>query len=99
MHSPTLIDHEDVLDQEFVKPGQTLSLVVPAALAPGDYPLGGNIHFDMKAKIVVQGGTPPRARHLRRGRQAGWPETERDAARDQVLTGRGDGSMRVVFSN
>jgi plastocyanin len=34
MHRPTLIDHEDVLDQEFVKPGQTFSLVVPAALAP-----------------------------------------------------------------
>ncbi len=56
LHSPTLIDHEDVLDQEFVKPDQTFSLVVPAALAPGEYPLGCNIHIDMKAKIVVQAG-------------------------------------------
>ncbi len=43
-------------------------------------------------------GLPLRETASRVG-EAGWPETERDAARDQVLTGRGDGSMRAGFSN
>ncbi len=36
LHSPTLIDHEDLLDQAYVKPGQMVSFVVPDTLPPRD---------------------------------------------------------------
>lgn len=53
LHSPTLIDHEDLLDQAYVTPGQMVSFVVPDTLPPGTYTLGCNVHVDMTAKIVV----------------------------------------------
>lgn len=56
LHSPTLIDHEDLLDQAYVKPGQMVSFVVPDTLPPGTYTLGCNVHVDMTAKIVVDAG-------------------------------------------
>jgi plastocyanin len=56
LHSSKLIDHEDLLDQAYVKPGQMVSFVVPDTLPPGTYTLGCNVHVDMTAKIVVDAG-------------------------------------------
>lgn len=54
LHSMTLIDHEDLLDEAYIDPGQTFTFAVPNSLPPGEYPLGCNVHMDMKGKIVVQ---------------------------------------------
>ncbi len=53
-HSLTLIDHEDTLDQVYLRPGATFTFVLPAGLRPGTYPLGCNIHVDMRGTVVVE---------------------------------------------
>jgi hypothetical protein len=47
----TLIGHERDLDEAYVRPGQTQTFRV--RLAAGEYVLGCNIHFDMKARMIV----------------------------------------------
>lgn len=54
LHSVILIDHEDVLRESFVEPGQTFIFMVPETVKPGDYVLGCTIHVDMKARFVVR---------------------------------------------
>lgn len=53
LHSLTLIDHEDWLDQVYLKPGASFTFSVPVGLRPGSYSLGCNIHVDMKGTLVV----------------------------------------------
>jgi plastocyanin len=53
VHAVTLIHHEDILDQGFIEPLQTLTFVVPKDLPPGEYLLGCNIHITMRGTIMV----------------------------------------------
>lgn len=62
LHSMTLIDHEDLLDQAYIDPGMSFSFVMPNSLIPGEYALGCNVHVTMKARIIVErweGNNPP----------------------------------------
>jgi plastocyanin len=56
VHAVTLIHHEDILDQGFIEPLQTLTFVVPKDLPPSEYPLGCNIHITMRGTIMVGPG-------------------------------------------
>ena len=53
LHSIVLVDREDILEETFLDPGTTLSVVLPDDLAAGSYQLACTIHVDMRAELVV----------------------------------------------
>ncbi len=55
LHSVRLVGHEDVLDEEYIDPGQSFGFTIPLAMEPGEYRLGCTIHVDMTATILVVG--------------------------------------------
>jgi plastocyanin len=54
LHSPTLVDHEQLLDEAYLDPGNTFAFAVPNGLQPGSYVLGCNIHVEMQGRIIVE---------------------------------------------
>jgi plastocyanin len=54
LHSLTLVDHEELLNEAYLDPGKTFTFVVPNGLQPGLYILGCNIHVEMQGRLVVE---------------------------------------------
>jgi len=54
LHSLTLLGREDVIGEEFVDPGGSYTIHIPAEMAPGTYELDCTIHVDMRAKLLVR---------------------------------------------
>lgn len=54
LHSLTLVDREELLNEAFLDPGKTFTFTVPNGLQPGPYVLGCNIHVEMQGRIIVE---------------------------------------------
>src|SRR5258708_5926418 len=55
LHSLTLLGREDVIGEEFVDPGKSHMVHIPADMPPGTYELDCTIHVDMRAQLLVRG--------------------------------------------
>jgi plastocyanin len=53
LHSVILVDHDDMLPERFIDPGDTFVFQVPADLQPGDHPLACTVHVEMRGRLVM----------------------------------------------
>lgn len=53
LHSLTLLGRENVINEEFVDPGQSYTVRIPEDLPPGTYELACTIHVEMRGRLSV----------------------------------------------